>query len=221
MSDIITGVLALVVGLALCFRGYLAMRILLPIWGALFGFGVGVGIVEAVTGDGVLSTVLSWAAGIGVALLFGMAAYLYYEACVVLTMGAAGFVLGTTVLVALDIEWTWLVTLGGLVVGLVFGFLAVMVDLPMLLLTTLTAVAGASAATAGLMLLTGAVDAADFDEGTVVQSFDTGGIWWFVYVGLAVVGVVLQVRALSSMRRSIRDQWVSGGGRSLFDPARR
>lgn len=220
MTDVVTGGLALLIGLALCFRGYVAMRILLAMWGALFGFGVGAGLVAAATGDGVLSTVLAWAAGLGLAVLLAAVAYLYYEVSVLITMGAAGFVLGTTLLVALGVEWTWLVTLGGLVVGIGFGVLAIVADLPTILLTVLTALAGAATATAGLMLLTGALDAADLDEQAVIDHFETNAGWWIVYVALAITGVVVQARWLDSLRRPIRQEWAASGGRRFRDTSR-
>ena len=38
MQDIIVGVLAIAIGALFCFRGWIAMRIVIPIWGAFAGF---------------------------------------------------------------------------------------------------------------------------------------------------------------------------------------
>jgi len=38
VSDIILGLLALAVGALFCFRGYLTMRLVIPVWGAFAGF---------------------------------------------------------------------------------------------------------------------------------------------------------------------------------------
>ena len=46
MDDILLGLLAVVVGAVFCFRGYFAMRIIIPIWGAFAGFVLGAGIVS-------------------------------------------------------------------------------------------------------------------------------------------------------------------------------
>lgn len=218
MDDILTGALALLVGIALCFRGYLAIRILLPIWGAFVGFGVGVAIVAAVTGDSVFATVGSWIVGFGAALLFALGAYLYYEVCIVIAMGAAGFIVGTTLLMALGIDWNWVVTLGGLAMGIMFAALAIFADLPMVFLTVLTALAGAATATTGLMLLVGSVDVDDLSGRGVVRSFEGAGLWWMLYVVVALVGVVSQVRLLDSMTVSVREEWEASGGRGLYDP---
>jgi len=219
VDDLVAGALALTVGLALCLRGYLAIRILLPLWGAFVGFGVGVAIVSAVTGDGLLATFASWAVGFAVAILFALGAYLYYEVCIVIAMGAAGFVLGSTLLVALGIEWNWLITLGGLALGIMSAIMAIFADLPMVLLTVVTALVGAATATTGVMLLVGSVDVDELRGSGVVHSFEGAGAWWLVYLALAVVGVVSQVRVLDSLSTSIRSEWESAGGRGFYDPS--
>jgi hypothetical protein len=218
VDDILAGALALVVGLALCFRGYLTIRILLPIWGAFVGFGVGVAVVAAVTGDGVLATLGSWLVGLAAAVVFALGAYLYYEVCIVIAMGAAGFVIGSTILAAFGIDWNWVVTIGGLVVGVMFAGLAIFADMPMVLLTVVTALAGAATATSGLMLLVGSIDVEDLNGRAVLHSFEGEGGWWILYAGLAIVGVISQVRVLESLNASVRDTWEASGGRGLYDP---
>ncbi len=51
MNDILFGTLAVLIGAVFCFRGYFAMRIIIPIWGAFAGFVLGAGVVTA-GGDG-------------------------------------------------------------------------------------------------------------------------------------------------------------------------
>ncbi|NOX32003.1 MAG: DUF4203 domain-containing protein, partial [Actinobacteria bacterium] len=142
MNDLVVGIIALVMGAVFCFRGYLAMRIVIPLWGAFAGFMFGAGIVA---GDaGFLATALGWIVGLGVAVVFGLIAYLYYEVSVIIGMLAIGFVLGTSVMVALGITWSWLIITGGVVLGLALASVGIVGNLPMLLLTVLTALAGAS-----------------------------------------------------------------------------
>ncbi len=90
--------------------------------------------------------------------MFGLIAYLYYEVAVIIGMMAIGFVLGTSLLVALGVTWSWLIVLGGVVLAVVLAFVAIAGDLPMVLLTVLTALAGASTIVSGLMLLVGTID---------------------------------------------------------------
>ena len=106
-ADIAFGVLLLLVGAAFCFQGYLALRLLIPIWGTLVGFSVGAGMVAAWTDEGFLATTLGWIIGLIVAVVFGLLAYLYYAVSVVIAMGAIGFLVGTSIMYAFDVQWEW------------------------------------------------------------------------------------------------------------------
>jgi hypothetical protein len=118
-------------------------------------------------------------------------------------------------MVALDIRWSWVVVAVGVLVGISLAVLAVVGRLPMLLLTVLTALAGAATIVGGIMLLTGVLAAADLSSQAVVSRIDDSTGWWVLYLVLAVTGVVLQVRLLDDLRRSVREQWAADGGREL------
>lgn len=57
----------------------------------------------------------------------------------------------------------------------VLAVVAILGDMPMVLLTVLTALAGATVVTTGLMLLVGAVDTTDFDSGATTQDVNDDG----------------------------------------------
>lgn len=151
MGDVVIGLLAIVAGATLCFRGFLAMRILIPIWGALTGFSLGAGLVSAIAGDGYLSTATGWLVGFAVAIVVAGLAYLYYAIPIVMLMGSAGFLLGAGAMVALGVTWNWLVILIGVGCGVALAAFAIAVDLPMLVLVLVTAFAGAMAITSGIL----------------------------------------------------------------------
>ena len=218
MQDIIIGLLAIFIGAVFCFRGYLAMRMVIPLWGAFAGFALGAGLIAAGSDDGFLRTGLSWVVGFGVALLFGLIAYLYYEVAVLLAMGSVGFVLGTSAMVALGIDWSWLIILVGVLAGTVLAFVAIVADLPMMLLIVLTALAGASAVVTGAMLLFGAVETADFTQSSITSELDDDWWWYVSYLVLAVAGLVAQFQSIASIRSSMREDWAAAGGKSLRSP---
>jgi hypothetical protein len=215
MQDVVVGVLAIVVGAVFCFRGYLAMRLIIPVWGAFAGFMLGAGFVAGLTDEGFLRSVLAWVVGIAVGLVFALIAYLYYEVSVLIAMAAIGFALGTSLMVALGVSWSWLIVLVGVLAGAALAFVAVMGDLPGVLLTVLTAMAGASAVVAGLMLLVGAVETGDFESASATERLDDDWWWYAAYVALAIAGIVAQVRATERVRGSLREQWAGSGGREL------
>jgi hypothetical protein len=213
--DLVLGTLAVVVGALLCFRGYLTMRLVIPVWGAFTGFVLGAAAVGSVTGDGFLAGVASWAGGVVLGALFALIAYTYYELSVVLAMGAIGFALGTSVMVAVGVTWDWLIVTVAVLVGIALAVVALLADLPMLLLTLLTATAGATAVVAGTMLLVGALDADELTTTGAVERIQDEPGWWLFYAAVAVAGGVAQLRLLRSLRSGIRAQWEHEGGRQL------
>jgi hypothetical protein len=205
MSDIFVGIIALLTGAVFCFRGYLAMRIVIPVWGAFAGFMLGAGIVS---GDaGFLGNLTGWLVGFGLAIVFGAIAYLYYEVSVIIGMTAIGFVLGTSLMVALGVSWSWLIVLSGVVAAVVLSFVAIAADLPMMLLTILTALAGASTMVGGFMLMLGTVDLEDFDLRVTTETVADGWWWFVVYGGLVVAGVIAQFTDVDRRRETLRQAW--------------
>ncbi len=208
MSDIVVGIIALLTGAVFCFRGYLAMRLVIPVWGAFAGFMLGAAIVS---GDaGFLGNALGWFVGLGLGLVFGVIAYLYYEVSVIIGMMGIGFVLGTSLMVVLGVTWSWVIVLSGVVLAVVLAFVAIVGDLPMVLLTVLTALAGASTIVAGLMLLFGTVDVADFDIGDTTEYVADDWWWYVIYGGLVVAGIIAQFTDVDRRRESLRESWATG-----------
>jgi hypothetical protein len=215
LDDVLIGILAILVGLLFCFRGYLAMRVVIPIWGGFTGFLLGAGLVDAFTEEGFLGSLFGWLVGLGVGVLFALFAYLYYEVAVLLTMAAIGFTLGSTLLVALGVTWNWVIVLGGIVVAVALSLVALVGDLPMALLTVLTALAGSSAVVTGVMLVFGIIDLEDFDSVATTERLSEEWWWYILYLGLAITGIVVQLRSTEQMRATLRASWAPSGGRHI------
>lgn len=209
MQDVLIGVLAVVVGALLCFHGYTALRLVISMWGAFAGFFLGAGLVAGVTGETLLASVLAWLVGVAVGLVFGVVAYLYYAVSVVVGMGAIGFTLGTTAMVALGVTWSWVVVLAGVAVAVLLALMAVVGDLPLLILALLSALAGASTILAGVLLVTGALSTPELAEGATTQSLDLGWWWTAAYIVLATLGLTGQLRTVEARRGTLRQAWAA------------
>jgi Domain of unknown function (DUF4203) len=210
MNDIVVGVLAILTGAVFCFRGYLAMRIIIPLWGAFAGFMLGAGIVSG--SDGFLGSALGWIVGIVMAVVFGLLAYLYYEVAVIIGMLAIGFTLGTSLMVALGVTWSWVIVLSGVALAVVLAFVALVADLPMALLTILTAMAGASAIVGGLMLVFGVTDVGDFDSARTTTTLADDWWWYAIYLALSIGGMIAQFVDVDRRRETLRASWSTGIG---------
>ena len=207
MQDVLIALVTIAVGAAFCFRGYLSMRLIFPLWGALVGFAFGATLVTAFDGERFLDSLLGWLLGLVFALVFAVLAYVFFEVSVFIGMATIGYVLGVALMVALEVEWRWLVALVGIALGAAFALAAIALDLPVVLLTVLTAAAGATAMTAGIMLLTGAFSNDDLSREGVTAKINDSPWWWLLDLGLAIAGVVIQVRSTSRLRGSWREAW--------------
>ena len=208
MNDIVVGIIAILTGAVFCFRGYLAMRIIIPLWGAFAGFMLGAGIMSG--SDGFLGSAIGWIVGLAVAVVFGLIAYLYYEVAVLIGMMAIGFALGSSLMVLLGVTWSWLIVLSGVVLAVVLAFVAIAGDLPMVLLTILTGLAGASTIVFGLMLVFGVIDVAELDSAQTTEALADDWWWYAIYIVLAVAGMVAQFVDVDRRRDSLRAAWTTG-----------
>jgi hypothetical protein len=191
------------------------MRLIIPIWGAFTGFMLGASLVDLWEDSGFLATALGWIVGLVLALVFGLLAYLYYEVCVVIAMAAIGFALGTGFMVAIGVSWSWLIILIGVAVAVVLGFVAIVADLPMAILSLLTAAGGAVVVIAGLMLVFGVIDLDAFDSVATTERIQDSWWWYALFLALTITGMVAQMRTTMELRTSLRESWETSGGRQL------
>src|SRR5215218_6202822 len=170
MADILLGILAIIAGIAMLVAGQFVLRLMIPIWGFFAGFAFGAGLVAGFADERFLGTVLGWVLGLVFALVFAILAYLYYYVAIVIAMGAAGFAIGSGIVVALGIDWNWVAVLVGLAFGLVLGLVSAFANVPMMVLILVASIAGAVSVTGGLMLLVGSLNSDDFSVGDVTDS---------------------------------------------------
>jgi hypothetical protein len=215
LIDLLFGIMLVAVGAVFCFRGYLAMRVIIPMWGALAGFVLGAGLVSNLGSERFLASALSWFVGLGVALLFGLLAYLYYEVAVVLAMSAVGFAIGTSVMAILGVSWSWLVVLVGVITGAVLAIFAIVANLPMALLTVLTALAGSSTIVTGVLLAIGKLSANQLSDAATSTTVADDWWWTALYVVLAVAGMIAQLRDNDRRAESLRATWAADGGQQF------
>jgi len=207
MADVMLGLFAIVAGGFMLFAGQLVLRLILPIWGFFAGFAFGAGLFAELANERVLGTVLGWVAGFVCALVFALLAYLYYAVAVVLAMAGFGFAIGSGLVVALGIDWNWVAVLVGIAVGAVLGLVAVVANLPMIVLAVVSSVAGAVSVVAGLMLLVGTINSADFTRADFTQAVHAGWGWYATLLALALIGIVAQTRQRLAMRRTVQESW--------------
>lgn len=206
MAHIWVGIVTILIGALFCFRGNVALRAVMAIWGAFAGFWIGAGAAAGLSGEALLGGPVSWIAAVLVALLFGVLAYAFYALAVVITMGSIGLGLGSLLATVLGVENDVAVAVISLLGAAALAILAITTNLPYLLLVIISAIGGAGAMVAGLLLAFGIVGIG-VDEATVQQTLGEQWWWTLVHLALAAAGVAVQLR--SSARKDLQREWRS------------
>lgn len=206
LEGILVGLLALVVGSAFAFMGFRLFLILLPIWGFFAGFVVGANAITYIFGDVFLATTFGWVVALLLGILFAAFSYLYYWVAVILLGASLGYQVGLGVLtwIGLSAEG-WITFLLALIVGGLFAVGFLVTGMPAVLVIAGTAIAGAGAAIAGLVVTLGIVPLAELNDGVfgVYREHGLSVIWLIVAVALAIAGAFYQTRTARTMAETI------------------
>lgn len=185
--------IAMVVGLAICFNGYKWFLILLPIWGFFWGFAIGAQTLQAVFGIGFLATVTSWVLGFVVGAVFAMASYLFYLVAVALMAGSLGYALGLGIMGLIGFDFgliTWLV---GIVLAVIVAGVTIYFNLYKYVIIVTTAIGGAGTIVITLMFGYGGLTLAQFAENPIRVALQGSPLWTIFFVVLAVLGIASQL----------------------------
>lgn len=192
-QTIFVAVLALVLGLAVCFAGFRLFVVLLPLWALFAGFFGTAQAIQQLFGGGFLATVGSWVFGIVVGVVFAIAAYFFYYAAVVILAATVGYELGVGFMVGLNVSSGFLQFLIGLVLALALSVAVVVFNLPKVFIVALTAVAGAEVILTGILLALGRIPLTELSRGLVGAFIRSSWLWGLVFLAIAVAGVAAQL----------------------------
>ena len=196
-QDFLIGALVLLIGALFCFVGYRFFRILIAIWGFFAGFNLGTAAMTALFSNAFLQTTTGIVLGLVLGLVFAVLAYFFYYFAVVLLGATAGYDLGSGFIGAIGLNNPgFIAVIVGVVLAFVFAFLILILNLPKLLIMVFTALGGAVAMLAGLLILLGQVKVAYLQYGDAVALVRASWFWSIVAIALAVVGFLAQWRTM-------------------------
>jgi hypothetical protein len=206
VNEVVVGIIAILVGAVLCFRGWHVMRVILPLIGAFTGFVLGGTIAADARSEEFLGSAVGWLVAIVVALILGLLAYWFFAVAVIVTMASIGFTLAASAMVALGVTWSWVIVGVAVLVAVLVAIIAIAGNVPRVLLIVLSALAGANAIVAGAMLLLGQVDLDRFTPQAVDDLVGERWWWYVVFGALAVLGIIVQLRA-ADRATTLRESW--------------
>lgn len=206
--DILLGIFLVIFGLTITFMGTAVFFAVLPIIGFVLGFFTGAAGMQAIFGDGFLSTIGGWIAGFIIGIVFAFISYFWWYAGVLLGAGALGALLGTGLAEIFGLDDGFLYFLFGLIGFIAFAGIAFVLNLPIYVIIVSTALAGANLAVIGLLMLFNQVNRADLGYGTAAAVIDESWWWTLVTLVLAILGAAFQ---LTVRERLVvpQDKWVS------------
>ena len=155
--------------------------------------GAGAQTVQALFGEGFLSTATGWLVGLLFAVSFALCSYLFYVFAVALVAGALGYALGAGVPQALGFDFGLLVWLAGLVAATAFVAGALVLNVQKYVAIAATALLGAGLVVGTFLLLFGGRPAAETVANPVRTALQSSRLWLLAFLALATLGAVAQV----------------------------
>jgi hypothetical protein len=207
MEDMLVGILALILGLAVAFTGLRLWFVMLPFWGFVAGFFIGAAGFQAIFGDGFLSTVTGWVIGFFAGLFFAAISYIWWYAGAIIAAGTAGALLGSGLMAAIGIDNGFLLFVGASIGALLFALGALMFALPIFVVIVNTAIAGAAAVVTGAMLILNRVNLEELQYGPAWTLVNQEWFWLIGLVAVAVMGIGAQLRMVGEAQLP-QDHWV-------------
>ena len=199
------GLIAVLFGLVLCFSGYRLFLVLLPIWGFFFGLVLGAQTMQALFGVGFLATVTSWVVGFVVGAVFAVLSYLFYAVAVAIVAGSLGYALTVGLLMAIGLDMGLIVWVIGIVVAVALAAVTILFNLQKWAIIAATSILGAGEIIGTFVLMFH--PAASLLENPVKLVLQTSPLLAILFVVLAILGIVAQVRSTRSFELVAYNRW--------------
>ena len=196
MAVLLYALLALLLGAAFCFVGYRFFLVMLPIWGFFAGLWIGAYTVSAIFGTGLFATTTGLVVGIVAGIVGAILSYLFYIVGVAIVAAAIGGALGSGIMTAIGFDPGFLVTLVTIISAIIAVILTLLFSIQKYVIIALTAIAGADLLVISVLLLFGQVTVAAIQtSGNLIRPMvQASWFWALVWLALAVVGIVFQLR---------------------------
>lgn len=204
--DIFIGVVLLVGGLAFAFAGLRFWFILLPVLGFFAGLSAGVALMYWIFDEGLFATATGLIIGFFIGLVFGALSYLFWYVGALLGAGFVGAAAGAGLMEAFGVDSGIVIFSAAAILCVAFIIAAIVLWLPIYIVIVNTALAGATWAIAGVMLVFNVVDRADLGYGSVSAAIDESWFWALAWIALGVLGIVAQIGSLRDITLP-EDRW--------------
>jgi hypothetical protein len=188
---VVVGAAALALGVAVCFYGFRLFPYVVPVGAFLAGSALGAEIASAVFGIPPLSTVPSMIVAVAVGLILAAVSHAYYHWTVIAVAAVVGFVLGSVWLTGIGHAELGLP--GGVALAVALALVAVLLNLPRVLVVSVTATTGALLGLGGILVIGGQISVG---RRGLLTSFQAPTLWVLAWAAIAALGAFVQWRTV-------------------------
>lgn len=206
MGEFFVGLLAILFGLGVCFLGLRVWFFMLPIWGFVAGFFVGATLITGIFGDGFLSTVSGWVVGFLFGVLFAAVSYLFWYVGAIIAAGSVGALIATGLMNLIGVDTQWVIAIFAFIGAVAAAFIALAFALPVYMVIVSTAMAGATAAVAGVMLVFNQMELVHLRYGAAWALIEESWFWLIVWAVVAALGIGFQLTSIARIALPA-DRW--------------
>ncbi len=192
LATVVAASILLLLGALVALFGYRLLWIILPIWGFFFGLAIGGQGVQALFGDGFLSTAFSWIVAFCLGVLFAMLSYLFWFIAVALVGGYIGYAVVVGFFGVFGVELGPLVWIVAVAAGVVTAFLTLRFNVQKYVVIIATSFLGGAAIVGTILMLFNPLDPTTFADHPVKVVFDQGIGWALMLVIIAAVAMAYQ-----------------------------
>jgi hypothetical protein len=189
------------------FFGTRLFWIILPIWGFFFGLAIGGQGVQALFGDGFLSTAFSWIVAFFLGLIFALLSYLFWYVAVALVGGYLGYAIVVGFFGLIGVDLGVLVWILGVAAGIVFAVLTMMLNIQKWVVVIGTSLLGAAGVVGTFLVLFNQLTPQQLADHPVKVVTDAGFGWAVLVVVIAVLATAFQSMTTQTWQATHYNRW--------------
>jgi len=207
LQIILFSLLAIVIGAALILYGYRIFLVLLPVFGFFAGFWVGASAMQWTLNENFLATIFSIIVGVVLGVIFAIASYVIYFAGVAVVAFAFGAMIAVGIMTFIGFEAGIVISLVALAAGVLLVIFTFQKNLQKYFIMGIMSLGGGNLVVLGILVLIGQVSLEVLRaKGDMIGPvLSAGALWVIIWLGLAIAGLIFQIRTSSDFEFSMDD----------------
>ena len=207
LQIILFSLLAIVIGAALILYGYRVFLVLLPVFGFFAGFWVGASAMQWTLNEIFLATIFSIIVGVVLGVIFAIASYIIYFAGVAVVAFTFGAMIAVGIMTFIGFEAGIVISLVALAAGVLLVIVTIQKNLQKYFIMGIMSLGGGNLVVLGILVLIGQVSLEVLRaKGDMIGPvLSAGALWAIIWLGLAIAGLIYQIRTSSDFEFSMDD----------------